>query len=241
MDTEREHRDLIRLNAFVDGEAGPDERADIAARIASDRAFARSHAVLVRLKAGIADYAADESSSEIPAMLAPPRRFPRWAALGAGIAAAILVTAGLYIGTRDFRGPALAVDRTAIERLIVQVALPSAPVVPELAAGGMTLSGVEVRDTADRPMLVATYAGPRGCRLELRIRDGAAASATSDGTSRYGWTVGRLSYQLVAFGMPDIRFAIIAGAAERQSRLAADPTGDVRLQQARAAAPPCVG
>jgi hypothetical protein len=123
---------------------------------------------------------------------------------------------------------------------VLQAALPAAPVVPDLAAGGMTLSGVAVRETAATPTLVASYTGPRGCRLELRIQSSAAASS-DDGTARRGWTVGELHYQLVAFGMPDIRFAIIAGAAERQSRLAVDPDGDMGLREARSAAPPCLG
>jgi anti-sigma factor RsiW len=236
--SERDQDDLMRLNAFVDGEASPAERAEIAARIASDRRFARQHALLLRLKAGVAEYAADDAGSAI-ALATPARRRPAWLGLGAGMAAAVLLLAGAYLGTHTLRPAPVALDHNAIERLVLQAALPAAPVVPDLAAGGMTLSGVAVRETAAAPMLVASYTGPRGCRLELRIRRGGAAA--DEGTARHGWTVGALHYQLVAFGMPDIRFAIIAGAAERQSRLAAEPDGDSGLQEARSAAPPCAG
>jgi len=239
MTSARDQHDLMRLNAFVDGEASPAERAEIAARIASDRGFARQHALLLRLKAGVADYAADDAGSDI-ALAAPARGRPAWLGLGAGIAAAVLLLAGAYLGTHPFRPAPVALDHNALERLVLQAALPAAPVVPDLAAGGMTLSGVAVRETAPTPTLVASYTGPRGCRLELRIRRGGGETA-EEGTARHGWTVGALHYQLVAFGMPDIRFAIIAGAAERQSRLAADPDGDRGLQEARSAAPPCAG
>ena len=242
MHNEREHDDLERLNAFIDGEVSPAERAEIAARLASDRAFARSHAVLVRLKAGVSEFADAGISHEIP--IAPARRYslPRRLSLAAASAAAVvLLAAGAYFGIKESRQPDRAFDSHAIERLIVQAALPSLPAVPDLSAGGMTLSGVEVREETGRPMLVATYSGPRGCRLELRVRDRLAGETASDGTSRHGWSVGKLHYQLVAFGMPEVRFALIAGAAERQSRLDAAPGADDRLREARSAAPPCVG
>jgi anti-sigma factor RsiW len=240
MTNERDHDDLMRLNAFVDGEVSPSERAEIAARIASDRGFARQHALLQRLKAGVADYAMDDAEPAIALASSAPRRWPAWLGLGGGMAVAALLLVGAYFGTRTLRPAPVALDHNAIERLIVQAALPAAPVVPDLAAGGMTLSGVAVRETSAAPTLVASYTGPRGCRLELRVRRGGGESG-DDGTARRGWTVGALHYELVAFGMPDIRFAIIAGAAERQSRLAVDPAGDMGLREARSAAPPCVG
>lgn len=241
MTSERDQHDLMRLNAFVDGEASPAERAEIAARIASDRGFARQHALLLRLKAGVAEYAAEDAGPDIALAAAAPLRWPAWLGLGAGMAAAVLLLAGAYFGTHRFRAAPVALDHNAIERLVLQAALPAAPVVPDLAAGGMTLSGVAVRETAAAPALVASYIGPRGCRLELRIQSSGGASSDDDGTARRGWTVGALHYELVAFGMPDIRFAIIAGAAERQSRLAVDPDGDMGLREARSAAPPCLG
>jgi hypothetical protein len=90
--------------------------------------------------------------------------------------------------------------------------------------------------------LIAAYSGPRGCRLELRVRSAPAIRDAVEGTSRHAWNVGTLAYELVAFGMPESRFAIIAGAAERLTRLNADPAdAEPQLRQARVAAPPCVG
>ena len=51
MDTEAKNKDHLLLNALVDGELAPQERAEMAARLAADRDFARAHATLARLKA----------------------------------------------------------------------------------------------------------------------------------------------------------------------------------------------
>lgn len=120
-------------------------------------------------------------------------------------------------------------------------ALPAHPVIPDFGQAGLTLIGVELRRQAAGPVLVAAYTGPRGCRLELRIRGDDAASS-ADGSSRHGWTAAGLSYELVAFGMPATRFALIVGSAERQTRIDSDPGSvDRQLREARSSAPPCVG
>jgi hypothetical protein len=62
------------------------------------------------------------------------------------------------------------------------------------------------------------------------------------GSSRYRWTVGNLTYELVAHGMPVWRFNIIADASELQTRLNADHNRiNRRLREARTGAPPCAG
>jgi hypothetical protein len=62
------------------------------------------------------------------------------------------------------------------------------------------------------------------------------------GTDRHTWTSGDLVYELVAHGMPKSRFAIIAGAAELQTRAGSDHDRvDRRLREANIAPPPCLG
>jgi anti-sigma factor RsiW len=238
MSTERQNDELMRLNAFVDGELAPAERAEIAARIASDRPLARAHATLAHLKACVMEQA--DASATVAVRI--PRRRSRGAALGMGaVAAALLLLIGGYLVAHSWRQPRDATtELVAADHLVRRAALPAVPVIPDLDAGGLKLTGVDVRPGAPAPALVATYVGPRGCRLELRIRDAAAGPGGAEGTSRRRWTVGSLSYELVAFGMPDIRFAIIAGAAERQTRLNAEPAAEPQLRQARVVAPPCL-
>ena len=61
----------------------------------------------------------------------------------------------------------------------------------------------------------------------------AQSAPALSGTDRYSWTTGDLVYELVAHGMPKSRFAIIAGAAEQQTRAGSDHDRiDRRLREA---------
>jgi anti-sigma factor RsiW len=231
------NEDLLRLNALVDGELPPAEHAALAARIAADRDLAHGHAALARLKASLVEDI-DNTPAPVVRWLGArggPRTWRRVAAAAAGAAILGLAIIGAAL---DWRG---ARDEPAArpEAAIVLAALPSTPVIPDLAAGGLTLVGTEVEQIAGVSVLVAAYRGPRGCRLELRVHPAALKLPPTAGTNRRAWTVGELGYELAAFGMPEVRFAIIAGAAERQSQ-AGSPQPD-RLREARAAAPPCLG
>lgn len=59
--------DLVRLNAFVDGELSPADRAAVAARLARDAQFAHAHATLARLKACVHGGADDQFVPPVPA------------------------------------------------------------------------------------------------------------------------------------------------------------------------------
>jgi len=97
-------------------------------------------------------------------------------------------------------------------------------------------------DPGKVPLIAASYRGPHGCRLDLRAWPVGAAAPVAMGTSRRSWAVGDLVYELVAHGMPQWRFAIIAEAAEQQTRLGSDPERvDRRLREANIGAPPCLG
>ncbi len=231
-------QDLLQINALVDGELSPSERAQIAARMAADRNLARSHATLARLKACITEISESEEAMTTAGAVAAPRR--RFAMRITATAALALVTAG--IGFLVFEATRPAAIREQGELAITRAAFPVRPAIPDFASAGLTLQAVELRRPAGGPVLVATYAGPRGCRLELRVHGGDAAADNPQGSRRHGWRVNGLSYELSAFGMPEARFAIIAAAAERQTLINTDPDAVERqLRQARLAAPPCVG
>ena len=228
-------RDTLQLNAFVDGELAPAERAAVAARLADDRSFARAYAVLARLKAGVIE------SAEADARIALPARKPSWRrralpATGA-LAAAIAVLLVVY----DPTDPAPTAE-PAPHTAVTLAGLPASPVVPHLDVAGLTLAGVALETPGGVPVLLATYRGPRGCRLELRAHAAEAVLPATIGTSRRTWIAGALAYELVAFGMPVDRFAAVADAAERATggdRLP-DPVHR-RLREARLSSRPCVG
>jgi hypothetical protein len=225
-----------RLNALVDGELPPAEHAALAGRIAAQRDLARAHATLARLKACVAEGRDSGSPFELPM----PRR-SRTVRLGA-------VSAVAAIGVLGFVAAVglLAVDRLppgiiAPEIAATLAALPATPVIPDLTVTGLQLSGTTIEHAEDATLLLATYRGPRGCRLELRVRPLHADSPPARGTARAVWTVDELAYELTAFGMPASRFAVVAQVAKAATRLGRPPEPVDRLREARAAAPPCVG
>jgi hypothetical protein len=223
------HTDVERLNAFVDGELAPAERAVLAERLATDRDFARAHATLARLKACVSEIAAEEPA---PARPRKPASGGRGRA-AMGLAAAALAAAGLAaIWIAAPAPPALETPRHAI----TLAALPADPVVPHLDRAGLTLAGVVVENPG--PVVVATYRGPRGCRLDLHAAAAGHAFPDPGGTRRHGWTAGPLVYQLVAFGMPEERFRAVAETTERATRGLPD---EGPLREARLASRPCIG
>jgi anti-sigma factor RsiW len=237
MNNNDKNETLLRLNALVDGELAPAARARIAAEIAADRELARTHATLAKLKASVIESGDAQSGPDIRI---PPRSLPRRvAAWGVGIAASV----GLLfaVARSDLFAPA-PVALTSEQVAVTLAALPVKPVVPDLVSGGLTLVKIEFGDRRDMRHLVATYAGPRGCRLEFHVRPHDAAPPQVGGTSRHAWRDGDFAYELVAFGMPGERFRIVAEAAERQTRGRGHPDqAEHRLREARLAAPPCTG
>jgi hypothetical protein len=229
--------DLQRLNALIDGELPPAEHAALAARIAAGRDLANAHATLARLKACVVESAGVAASPPLP----PPRRSLREAAAGlAALAAAIaLLVAGNWLFAPVPEPGMHAADQQAV---IIRAALPVEPAIPDLKSGGLELIGLAIERSANTAVLVASYRGPRGCRLELRVHPASAPIPPTHGTARLAWTVGEIAYELTAFGMPAIRFALISAAA-RSATLAghAPEVVEGRLREARAGAPPCIG
>lgn len=236
MQRDLQQQDLEKLNALVDGELPPDERAALAGRLASERDLARAYATLARLKAAVGD-AAD--AADCPAFELPQRRKVRlWRpiALGAGLAAALAI--GVFVAMprpADIDGP--AEGPTAI----TLVSLPEGTTVPRLETAGLKLTGLVI-DPGQIPLVSATYRGPHGCRLDLRAWPVGATPPTTAGSAHHRWTAGNLVYELTAHGMPTARFALIAGAAEGQTASNADHQRIAqRLREAGHGAPPCSG
>ncbi len=232
-----QQQDLEKLNALVDGELPPGERAALAGRLASERDLARAYATLARLKATIGD--AGGAAADCPSFELPQRRKVRlWRplAIGAGLAAALAF--GVFVTLprpADTEGP--AEGPTAI----TLASLPAGTTVPRLDTAGLKLTGLAI-DPGQVPLVSATYRGPHGCRLELRAWPVGAMPPETAGTDHHRWTAGNLVYELTAHGMPKARFALIAGAAEGQTAADADHDRIGRqLREASHGAPPCTG
>ncbi len=237
MDNGPNQDDLLKLNALVDGELAPAERAEIAARLAVERDLARCYAVLAQLKATIGE------AADAPAPIAlPARRRPlAWGLMAA--AACLVVAIGIGIVVARTWLPVSSPNLATAEgpTAVTLASLPSGANIPRLDTAGLKLVGLAINPGAV-PLITASYRGPHGCRLDLWAWPRNAEAPPLDGTSRRTWAAGDLTYELVAHGMPQWRFAIIAEAAELQTRLGSDPERvDRRLREADIGAPPCVG
>ena len=238
MERDPQQQDLEKLNALVDGELPPGERAALAGRLASDRDLARAFATLARLKAVIGESAAapgDCPAFELPRRK-PSHRF-RNVTIGAGVAAALVVAVLMAVPRPVETEAPSAEGPTAI----TLASLPEGTTVPRLDTAGLKLTGL-VLEPGQVPLVSATYRGPHGCRLELRAWPVGATPPEAAGSEHHRWRAGNLVYELTAHGMPKARFALIAGAAEGQTAANADHQRIGRqLREASQGAPPCAG
>jgi len=238
LERDQKQQDLEKLNALVDGELPPDERAALAARLASDRDLARTYATLARLKATIGEAA--DAPIDAPVFELPKRRpshLVRDLAIGAGLAA--MVAAGIFMALPP--APKTEAPLGEGPTAITLASLPAGTTVPRLETAGLKLTGLVI-DPGKVPLVSATYRGPHGCRLELRAWPIGATPPETSSTEHHRWVAGNLVYELSAHGMPASRFALIAGAAEGQTATDADSDRIRRqLRQASHGAPPCAG
>jgi anti-sigma factor RsiW len=225
-----------RLNALIDGELPAAEQAALADRIAAAPDLAQAYATLARLKACVIQSADDGDVSGIDVPRKPGRLLP----LGAAAAAAAVLGIAIFLALPDRQK--IAAPLADIASLVTLASLPAAPVIPDLANAGLNLVGGEIERVGTTAVMVAAYRGPRGCRLELRVHSAAIDLPPTAGTIRSAWRAGDLAYELVAFGMPDGRFAAVVAAAQAATRAGQvpDDTG-ARLREASLKAPPCLG
>lgn len=230
--------DFEKLSALVDGELAPAERAEIAARLAVDRELASAYATLARLKATVAQTAAD----------GPPfvLRQPRWPllrrrAVAVAACAALVVVVGLFAWTSEWFDDGGASATAEGPTAVTLASLPAGTMIPRLDSAGLKLIGLAF-NPGSVPLFTASYRGPHGCRLDLRVWPVGADVKPASGTSQRQWVAGELVYELAAHGMPDWRFTIIADGAEQQTRIGTDPNRvDRRLREANRGAPRCLG
>lgn len=237
MDSGRTY-DLERLNALLDGELTPSERAEIAARLAVDRDLASAYATLALLKAATA-----ETVEGCPTIVL---RRPWWVTARRRIAAIaaciVLVVGGVVLVKQGWLADESPVAGAAEGPTEITLAsLPAGTTIPRLDTAGLKLINLAVNQDGV-PLLTATYRGPHGCRLDLRVWPVGADAPAVSGTGLQRWVVGALVYELTAHGMPDWRFKLIADGAEQQTRAGADPGRiDRRLRQASRGAASCLG
>ena len=237
MDSGHTHN-IERLNALLDGELSATERADIAARLATDRDLASAYATLARLKAATA-----EAVGECPAIVLRRPWWPRVRRRVAAVAAGLALTIGGAVLVSHEWPPAADTPTTGADgpTEIALASLPAGTTVPNLDSAGLKLVHLAFNQNSG-PLFTATYRGPHGCRLDLMAWFVTENAPPMRGSGSYRWVVGTLAYELTAHGMPDWRFRVIADGAEQQTRLASSPGQiDRRLREASRDAPPCLG
>lgn len=261
--------DWERLNAYVDGELDPRSRAEIAAAVAARPDLAAQVAMLTRLKA-----ATDETLEAVAWDDVVPKRASLWRERPwrrMAAAAVLLGAIAIAAAAIDWRGednrvawlmppiaahdawvasgaPGLA-DGGAGAILVGFAALGADVEIPDLSAGRLTISGVNlVVAERDRPPAVhVAYSGTRGCRVTLWITpapDGLGSALTLYESARpyrvYGWRAGDFAYALVS-GVDPARLEVIARTAHKVTldRVQPDVEMATALRRSRAESPPC--
>jgi anti-sigma factor RsiW len=245
--------DIQRLNALIDGELTPAEQADVAGRLASDRHFARAHATLARLKAAVGELANETPVPVLPRarrfartrhllMSATSAGLHRYGPMAAGIAVILALCGAVMLGTVLTAGRPSPGETASVDPIALTLAsLPQGTRIPALDSAGLRLVDVAIAPAGQANAVVAQYRGPHGCRIDLRLHPFDIPSTLS-GTSLSTWRVDDIVYELAAHGMPAWRFALIADAAEQQTRHGGMPANaERRLREANAAPPPCAG
>lgn len=259
-------REWERLSAYVDGELPADEAAEIAARLVTDRELAAQVAALTRLKAEL-KHAFEVPAIEVtPPPQRPTTRRHRltWVAAAAA-AAALAFVVWLKAGTApeaqavwlepaitqhaDWRatvGRGDRIDVSASGLLIGLQDLGRHAQVLDFSDAGLQVAKIEfVRQNGLAAALHVGYVGNRGCRLSLWIGRATGAfepvNGRFDGTEVVAWQVGELAYALLASGMDEERFLLIARSARDATmrHRPLDPDVRVALQASRDSSAPC--
>jgi anti-sigma factor RsiW len=256
------------LNAYVDGELSPPDRAGVAAALAARPALAHRVAVLTKLKAA----AGEATEAAVADDFLPPRR-PAWrgqpwsriaaglvVALGIGATVALIpwraedgdawLTAPLAVHDAWVASGEAGLPESGAGAVLVGLAnLGSGAQIPDLTAAKLTITGVRfVAATDERPpALHVAYGGTRGCRVTLWITpaprglDPMTLTLDQRGPYRvYGWRAGDLAYALISSVHP-ARFELIARTARTVTLERVQPDAETRtaLGRSRQQSPPC--
>jgi len=253
--------DLGRLGAYVDGELDVEERARVAEAVAQDPKVARQVMVLSRLKSSVSG-AVDMEAIGLPHN--PARR--RWVH---GIAASLLVVvlgaSAIWLSVGGGLEGQNGLDRAltahdswstakqgeALNRKVVLAGVPNRlklAFVPDLRSARLQLVHSSILHGQNGPTLLTGYAGSRGCRVTLM-----ATAAGSDaghkfefskhaGVTSAQWRAGSMDYVMLAKGMAQQRFHMLATSVFQASLKAApiNPETRVALARSRAESKPCM-
>ncbi|PJR13818.1 anti-sigma factor family protein [Sinorhizobium meliloti] len=241
------------LSAYVDGELEPEEASRVARLIASDEAVARHAAKLSEVKAAVAGMAPEIVVVTVPR----PRPMSRWMlSFAAGACVTLLVFAATWFGgARAPGGPVDAAVRDAalehaawvggsIAPPVLPASAPADLFAPEMTAAGLTPAFVRDTSVDGKAALHTGYVGRSGCRLSLFRFTRPDARQEFDLSSEGGllhasWSGGAESFLLVARGMDEARFALLAGSLKLASE--GERQGGGLIASLGVMRQPCVG
>jgi anti-sigma factor RsiW len=218
-----------RLNAYVDGELGPAEAAEVAAAIARDRELAARVASLTRLKAVASSLPPQQDPPPVPRLRPPARRrnllLPTAAALVLALLAAIAGWSWLPGPQQPDRWLAQA---AAAHQAWIDGETPSgapAEALAALASGNLVhvpdlsdahLALVQLSAQPEAGSVFLGYRGIHGCQVGLWIGSappdlGPQPLAVASGDiAGYAWRLGETGYALLSHGMDPDRLKLLA-------------------------------
>jgi anti-sigma factor RsiW len=254
---------LEDLNAYVDGELDAASRARVAQAIAARPDLARRVAALSAMKDALARDLPEFNGNVRRGGASPRRRWVRaaaaavfaliaivavsaWAPWRADTAPQAWVGQAWEISSALFDG---ATEAPSAGHVLANLSILGGNAhVPDLSSAQLTVAAVE---TVPSPLggdaLAVGYVGSRGCQLTLLAFAGEAGLsqrvANLDATPHLivGWRAGELNYVLMASGMADSRFRLIAQSVSQATieRARFDSETREALRRSRETSPPC--
>jgi hypothetical protein len=243
---------LIRLNAYVDGELTPPERSDIAREIADNPAAANAVAALSAVKVGIKEaFATDHAQFDPNSTVGGSVPFVK---IATSVACLMMVCAAFWLFAIQIDSKhggfaeALKIydsGHTSEPGQPLVVAATGSLIVPDLSPAGLTIARVEpgVKIGAHSAWHV-TYLGKRGCRLSLFVYDAPDGKLINSSANRKPdilaehWSTANIGYLLLARRMNADRFKVLVGAIQEATIKAAPLIDETRLAM-RSARQPC--
>jgi hypothetical protein len=242
--------DWEELNAFADGELVPAEQRVLAERLATSPETAETLRGIVRLKQELRALPADDAAPPLPLLPAQPRS--GWRQVAVIAAALVIATAVAFtplLLRRDPPGSFLTASMAAHEQFASAPAQPGATVTPASTSpvtGELARLGLQPvwQATSAAGQVRIGFVGARGCRLSLHVspHDEAVPAPAQADAALTGWNAGGNGYLLIATGMPQARFEMIAGFIKALTSEPADKVEPLRtaLQNDWRAAQPCL-
>lgn len=205
-----------RLNAFADGELAPAEQRAMAERLATSPEAAETLRGIVRLKQELQGLPAGDAPPPLPA--ASHFGWRRVAAIAAVLVIAAAIALTPILPRQDASESFLAASLAAHRQFAIAPPQPTAtiapaaalPVASELGRLGLQPSWQAISATGQ---IRVGFVGQRGCRLSLHVSPHTEPSMPPDQPASMlaGWNAGERGYLLIATGMPQARFEMIAG------------------------------